>query len=208
MIEKLACNLGRKDEELNIELAKYLSEQEDQNGIEEIVNGLNAKDKAVVNDCIKVLYEIGYRKPELIASYATVFMSNLLSKNNRLSWGSMIALGTVAEISADEIFPHLDIIKKAYEVGSVITVDHSISVFAKLCKADKNYMKEVFPIIINHLSQCRSKEVPQHAERAMICIDITNSQDFVEVLESRKSELTSSQLNRVNKVIKMVTHLI
>jgi hypothetical protein len=202
MIEKLACKLGRRDEEPNIELAIYLCEQEDQSGIAEIVNGLDEKDKAVVNDCIKVLYEIGYRKPELIAEYAPVFVSNLLSKNNRLAWGSMIALGTVADLSADEIFPKLAVVKAAYEKGSVITIDNSISVFAKMCKADEEYEKEIFPIIINHLKNCRSKEIPQHAERALVCINAANVQEFVDVLEERKPALSAPQLKRVEKVIK------
>jgi len=202
MIEKLACKLGHRDEQPNIELAIELCEQEDQNGIEEIVSVLKGKDKAVINDCIKVLYEIGYRKPELIAKYADVFLSHLLSKNNRLAWGSMIALGTVADLSADQIYQKLDIVKKAYEIGSVITIDNSISVFAKMCKANKEYEPEIFPIITNHLKYCRPKEVPQHAERALVCIDKTNYQEFVDVLEGRKISLSAPQLKRVDKVIK------
>jgi len=77
-------------------------------------------------------------------------------------------------------------------------------VFAKLCKADKKYEKEIFPIIIKHLTHCRLKEVPQHAERVMICINGTNSQEFVGVLENRKSSLAASQTKRIDKVIKKV----
>lgn len=204
MIGKLACKLGRDDEELNVELAIHLCEQEDQSGIAEIVGGLDDKAKAVVNDCIKVLYEIGYRKPKLIAEYAPVFVSNLLSKNNRLAWGSMIALGTVADLSADEIFPKLAVVKTAYENGSVITTDNSISVFAKMCKANEKYEKEIFPIMISHLKNCRPKEVPQHAERALVCINPANAQVFVDVLEERKPALSAPQLKRVEKVLTKV----
>lgn len=205
MINRIASKLGRRDEEPNVELAIFLCEKEDKKGIEEIVRGLEARDKAVVNDCIKVLYEIGYRKPILISPFAEAFIDHLISKNNRLAWGCMIALGTIADLCAEEIFPHLPKIKKAYEVGSVITVDHSITVFAKLCKVNKEYEKEIFPIIIHHLTECRPKEVPQHAERAMICIDSANVEEFVKVLERRIPSLSPPQLKRVNKVIKQVS---
>ncbi|MDQ0090214.1 hypothetical protein J2T12_003628 [Paenibacillus anaericanus] len=205
MLTKLGSSLGRNDEEPNIELAVELCETNNIKGIEEIVQGLKCKDKAIANDCIKVLYEIGSRKPELIADYTNEFISLLLSKNNRLAWGSMTALATIADLSADEIYSKLDIVKKAYEAGSVITVDNSITVFAKLCKANELYQEEVFPFLMQHLATCRSKEVPQHAERMMICITADNSKDFVEVLEKRRVDLTDSQNKRINKIIKSLS---
>lgn len=186
MIEKLACSLGRNDEEPNIELANLLCENNDEKGIEEIVSGLRGKDKAIANDCIKVLYEIGNRKPELISNYAADFISLLLSKNNRLAWGSMMALATVTDLSAKEVYSKLGIVKKAYQGGSTITVDNSITVLAKLCKADSAYEKELFPILLEHLTTRRPKEVPQHAERTMICVNDDNAKNFIEALEKRK----------------------
>lgn len=205
MLTKLASSLGRNDEEPNIELAVELCETNNIKGIEEIVHGLKSTDKAIANDCIKVLYEIGSRKPELIAEYTEDFISLLLSKNNRLAWGSMTALATIADLSADEIFSKLDIIKKAYELGSVITIDNSITVFAKLCKANEHCRKEVFPFLMQHLAACRSKEVPQHAERIMLCITAVNTKEFVEVLEKRRVDLTDSQNKRINKIIKSLS---
>jgi len=205
MIDKLAFSLGHNDEIPNIELAILLCETEDKKGIEEVVNGLNSKNKAISNDCIKVLYEIGERKPELISDYAEEFIGLLHSKNNRLAWGSMTALVFVSKVNAKSVFEHLEDVKLAYKNGSVITIDNSISVFANLCNANKKYMETVFPIIIEHLSKCRPKEIPQHSERTMICVNNENCQEFIKVLSERKSELSSSQTTRVNKVIKMVT---
>ena len=130
MIERLACKLGRNDEVPNIELAEYLCQHNDTGGIKEIVDGFMGTDKDVANDCIKVLYEIGERKPELISVYANEFISCLRSKNNRLAWGSMTALAKIAEYAPEPIFEKLPLIVAAYEDGSVITVDNSISVFA------------------------------------------------------------------------------
>ena len=207
MLERLACKLGRNDEVPNIELAEELCRNSDSAGIKEIVGGFTGSDKAVANDCIKVLYEIGERKPELIAGYASEFISHLLSKNNRLTWGSMTALGKIAEHAPKPIFEKLSVVKAAYEDGSVITVDNSISVFAGLCKADGSYAKEVLPILINHLKKCKPKEVPQHAERASVCFTSGNADAFTEVLEARLPCLTATGQTRVKKLLKKLFDL-
>jgi len=202
MIERLACKLGRSDEVPNIELAEYLCKCNDTAGIEEIVGGFMGTDKAVASDCIKVLYEIGERKPELIAGYADEFISRLRSKNNRLAWGSMTALGKIAEHAPGPIFGQLPVIVAAHKEGSVITVDNSISVFAGLCKADGSYAGKILPVLLGHLQNCRPKEVAQHAERASVCFNSSNANAFVEVLEERLPDLTPSQQTRVNKLLR------
>jgi protein-disulfide isomerase len=201
MLEKLACSLGRNDEEPNVELAKELAKTKNKKGIKEIVNGLNDPKEQIANDCIKVLYEIAGIAPELISEYAGNLVQLLRSRNNRLVWGSMTALSKIVSFNPDEIFQNLDIIVKAYENGSVITVDNSISVFAELAKADKKYEKKVFPIIIEHLEKCRPKEVGQHAERAFVCVNKNNSQIFRETLLKRQKSLTEAQKKRLDKLL-------
>jgi hypothetical protein len=202
MLEQLACSLGRNDEIPNIELAARLCENEDKIGIREIVSGLKHKDKAIANDCIKVLYEIGERRPDLIAEYANDFIALLSSRNNRLVWGSMTALAAIADLNPDEIYKNLEMILSSYQHGSVITVDNSITVLAKLCKVSSVYMEHIFPLLIDHLKNCRPKEVPQHAERISICIDKNNINDFLEVLSMRKEHLSDSQKARIEKLEK------
>jgi len=80
MIERLACKLGRNDEAPNIELAVELSRNNDRTGIKEIVDGFVGADKVIANNCIKVLYEVADKKPELIADYANEFIKCLNSK--------------------------------------------------------------------------------------------------------------------------------
>lgn len=113
MIEKLAYSLGRNDEEPNIELVLELIETKNNNGIKEIVDGINNPIKQIANDCIKVLYEIGEREPKLIAEYVKVFIRLLKSRNNRLVWGAMTALTKIAPITPREIFDNLEIVIKA-----------------------------------------------------------------------------------------------
>jgi len=201
MIEKLAYSLGRNDEEPNTELAKNLVKTKNKKGIKEIAEGLNNPKEQIANDCIKVMYEITYLAPELVSEYAGDFIRLLKSRNNRLVWGSMTALSKIASLTPDVLFRNLDIIVYAYENGSVITVDNSISVFAELAKAGKKYEKKIFPVIIEHLEKCRPKEVAQHAERAFICINKGNSQEFKETLLKRRASLNDAQKKRVDKLL-------
>ena len=201
MIEKIAYNLGRKDEEPNIELANEIIETNGK-GIDEIVHGLDSSNSNIANNCIKVLYEIGNRNPQLISDYVEKFITLLKSRNNRLVWGAMIALSQVVPIKADLIYKNIDTIKKAYENGSVITVDYSISLFAELANQNVKYENEILPLILNHLNTCRPKEVPQHSERAFVCINSNNSDLFIKILKNRYISLTKSQMKRVDRLLR------
>jgi hypothetical protein len=204
MLEKLACNLGRKDEEPNIELAVELCNAKNIKGIKEIVGGLASDEEKIANGCIKVLYEIGEREPQLIADYVFDFIQLLKSGNNRLIWGGMTALSKIASIKPHEIYKNIDIVLRAYEKGSVITVDNSISVFAELAKADTKYEKPMFARIIKHLETCRPKEVAQHAERAFVCVKKKNAGEFLAVLKKRRELLTNIQKKRIDKLVKKI----
>ncbi len=157
MIEKLAFSLGRNDELPNIELAQQLCKENNAEGIKEIVEGLKNKDKRIANDCIKVLYEIGDKNPALIAEYADVFINLLNSRSNRLVWGSMTALASIAELVPEAIHERIALLLQAFENGSVITVDNCVSVLAGLCKANEKYKEELFPVLLEHLKTCSAK---------------------------------------------------
>ena len=204
MLEKLAYSLGRNDEEPNIELAKELAKTKNKKGIKEIVDGLNNPKEQIANDCIKVLYEIAEITPGLISEYVGNFIQLLKSRNNRLVWGSMTALSKIVSLNAEEACQNLDTILRAYEKGSQITIDNSISVFAELVRADKKYEKKVFPIIIEHLEKCRPKDVGQHAERAFVCINKNNFQKYKETLLKRRESLTDAQKKRVDRLLKPI----
>lgn len=204
MIEKIAYNIGRNDEEPNIKLAIELANTRDIDGIKEIVDGLGSKKEQIAGDCIKVLYEIGEMNPELIADYVLDFIQLLRSRNNRLVWGSMTAISEITFLKPNEIFENIETVIGAYENGSVITRDNSISVFAELARANKNYEKIMVKKIIEHLETCRPKEVGQHAERAFKCINENNSKEFVDVLLKRREDLTEAQKKRLDKLIKKI----
>ena len=112
----------------------------------------------------------------------------------------MTALALIAPVNPKAVFDRLPEVVAAYKTGSVITVDNSISVFAWLCAANENYQKAIFPILLDHLANCRAKEIPQHAERMAVCIDSDNKDSFLKALDARDSELTDAQKSRLIKL--------
>ena len=207
VINRLAHSLGRRDEVPNQELARDLAAKKNIAAIKEIVENLANKDKNIQADCIKVLYEVGVIEPNLIADYAEDFVKLLRSKNNRLAWGGMIALAEVAKANPDAVFKNLDAIKKAKESGSVITVDNAISTLANTAAASEKYNETIFPYLLDHLSNCRPKEVPQHSEKTLPAVNQANKANFITVLEKRMEDLSGGGLARVKKVVKQSTNL-
>lgn len=205
MIEKTAFGLERNDEEPNIALAEELCRNRDLEGIAEIAGGLDSREHRLANDCIKVLYEIAARDPELVTDNTEKFLQLLRSPNNRLVWGAMTALTFVTRLCPQTVFDSLDSVLEAFETGSVITKDNAVSVLAELAKADARYEETVLPILLAHLAACRAKEIPQHAERVSVCIGRKNFRPFADVLESRKPELSPAQAKRVDRTIEKIS---
>jgi len=159
-------------------------------------------DRNIQADCIKVLYEVGYIEPALIAPYVDDFLKLIKSKNNRLVWGSMIALATVAALKPDAIFGHRGEIQQVMKTGSVITVDSGVLALARAASQNAKYRNAMFPFLMDHLKTCRPKDVPQHSEKILVAVDASNKGPFVAALRGRLDELSSGGLARVRKVIR------
>jgi hypothetical protein len=84
VLDRIAHFQNRRDEVPNQELARQLADTEDRQGIQEIAANLWNKEPAIQSDCLKVLYEIGYLKPELVSTYAADYLKLLRNRNNRL----------------------------------------------------------------------------------------------------------------------------
>jgi hypothetical protein len=202
VLNKIAYFQNRRDEVPNQELARKLVESKDTAGIREIAENLWNEDRNVANDCIKVLYEIGYLAPELIADYVGDFLKFMQSRNNRLVWGAMLALSTIASLKAGAIFPHVEEIEKVMENGSVITIDNGVKILAIVASQNEVYRTEIFPYLLNHLATCRPKDVPQHSEKTLVAVNAANKGEFIAVLEKRTVDLRGAQVTRVKKVIR------
>ena len=201
VIDKLASSLNRRDEVPNQELAREIVLSQNKKAIKELVENLSNK-KAIQNDCIKVLYEIGEQEPKLIADYISEFVAQLDSKNNRLQWGTMTALGTITNERPKEIYTALPTILAVADKGSVITKDHAVNILIKLCLVEK-YSNNAFTLLIEQLLKSPTNQLPMYAERAIPAVNDKNKTIFVKTLISRLDDIEKeTKRKRVEKVIK------
>lgn len=201
VLERLASALGRKDQVPNQELAEELATIQDKAGIKTLVENLGAK-KAIANDCIKVLYEVGERNPDLISGYVDEFVALLTHKNNRLQWGAMTALYWAAQAKPDKVYAQIVTILSAAEHGSVITRDYAVNILIHLASLPK-YAQDAFSLLVEQLVNCPVNQLPMYAERALPVVTTQNEKRFIETLEKRLIEVEKdSKRKRLEKVIK------
>ena len=201
-IERIAFNVGRRDEVPNQELTKELAEAKDAEGIAEIADHLQDRNKSVASDCIKVLYEVGYIDPSLIEPYTEVFIDLLGSRTNRMVWGGMIALWTVAAGQYEAIWKRMDEVLRAVERGSVITVVSGVKALSIIASKGPSYEERLRPVLFGILRDCKPKMVATHAEDMLVMVNNDNRSELRSPLIGRDGELTSSQRTRVNGVLR------
>jgi hypothetical protein len=205
VIEKLATSLGRRDEVPNQELASLIVAKNDRKGIAELVKNLANKDSGIQVDCVKVLYEIGEKKPELISSYAGEFVSLLANKNNRLSWGAMTALDGITLQRPDIIYAALPRLREIADGGSVIARDHFVNILIKLSSVPE-FQDNATDLLIDQLRRAPPNQLRMYAERAFPIINEKNKSRFQKVLRSRADSLTpESKRKRVENVLKKLS---
>lgn len=205
IISKLASSLGRRDELPNQELARELAESKDKDAIKELVTNLDNKNSNIQSDCIKVLYEIGEQDPSLIAGYAKEFVRLLEHKNNRMVWGAMTALDTIAALDPKTIYPALPAIVSAGEKGSVITRDHAVNILIKLA-ANSKYSAHAFPLLMEQLRACPVNQLPMYAENALPVIDEQHKNALTRALSARLAEVEKeSKRKRIEKVLRKLS---
>lgn len=203
-LDKIAFFQNRRDEVPNQLLAKELARAKDQAGIREIAHNLVNKNKNVRSDCLKVLYEIGYLDPSLIADYVDDFLDLLKWKDNRMVWGAMIGLGTIADLQARKIWTQIEDVIRIMEYGTVITMVWGMRTLAKVAAADEEYRLRIFPVLLEQLKTCFPRDVPTHAESILCALNKKNKGEILAVLEQRRQEFTPAHLTRCKKIVKKI----
>lgn len=181
VLGRLASALGRNDERPNIELAEALAASADA-AAAELVAAL-AGPIAVASDAIKVLYELGERRPELVAPYAEEFIALLASKNNRMVWGALAAIATVAALRADAVLAALDAILAAADASTVIAKDKGNAMLVNLAKA--GHAAQVLPMLLSRLGDAAPNQFPTYAEQIAAVVDAGHKPKLIEILEAR-----------------------
>lgn len=202
ILNKLASALGRRDEVPNRELAKALAKKPDAKAMKELVENLHNKNKDIAHDCIKVLYELGETDPKQITPYYKEFINLLDSKNNRMQWGAMTALSSLAGEKPKELLASIGKIIDVADKGSVITRDHCVKIMIAI-GSDKKYIDKIFPLLKVQLLACPTNQLPSYTEQALPIITEKHKTAFVKTLSSRLNEIEKeSKRKRVEKVMK------
>jgi hypothetical protein len=202
VLNKISYYQNVRDEVPNQELARQLAQTCDTAGIQEVAAHLWDKNKNIQSDCLKVLYEIGYLDPHLIANYVEDFLKLLHSKNNRLVWGAMIGLASVADLRPEAVWTQIEAVMQVVEAGSVITVVWGVRALAKVAATQAERRARIFPFLRHTLETCIPRDVPTHAESMLCAVDATVRADFLSILDARRAELTPSQQARLKKMLK------
>lgn len=202
VLAQLALAFQRNDEAPNEALAQRIAETGDAAAVVELVTNLKNTDPAIQSDCIKVLYEVGGRRPDLIAPHALAFVDLLRSRQNRLVWGGMTALGAIAAQKADDLWAHADVIMTATEKGSAITQDWGVRVLATISAHNSTYEARILPFLKAFLENCPPKDLPRHAESALVAANAGNREALATLLTARLPSLKATGAKRVQAVIR------
>jgi len=201
-INKISFYRNIRNEEPNKELAAELAASDNTEGIKEISQYLYDKNKSVASDCLAVLYTIGYTKPVLIKDYTADFLKLLESKNNRMVWGSMIALSTIAEVKPGEIFKSIDLIIETMKKGTLITEVWGIKALVNLSLQNKGYKEELLSLLFDYLEKCRPIDFAKRVETILPIIANSEENEIISrIIELKTQELTDAQKKKLKAVI-------
>lgn len=118
----------------------------------------------------------------------------------------MITLATIAGMRAEELFPHVNLVKRAIENGSVITQDNGVKALAALAAQREAFREALLPYLFSVLKSCRTKDLTKHAEEILTALDLRHREEFVKILTLRLPELTQNQQNRLKRTLKKALH--
>src|SRR4030095_3601361 len=202
VLRQLANALGRRDEAPNIALAEKISKTNNKNAIEEVNGLMNHKTADIRHDAIKVLYETGERKPELITGYNKDFLKLLDHKDNWMKWGAMSALSVISKVKPELIAGHLTTILDAMDKGSVITRDHGIYILCNVASL-KKYNQDCIELLLEQLQKAPVNQFPMYAEKTAEVISSSDIKRLEKILASRPDVMEiPSKEKRIKKLLK------
>jgi len=200
VLDRLAGALDRRDEQPNVALAEDIVARDDKAAIVQLAEAVRSGPARQANDALKVLYEVGARRPDLVGGQCPVFIEALKSSNNRQVWGAMTALDAVAEQRAETLVAELPAIIAAADRGSVIAKDHCNSILVKLARA--GYGDKAVPLLVERLKSAAPNQFPTYAEEMAPVITPEAKPGFLAVLKGRLDGMVqASKRKRVQKLL-------
>lgn len=205
--DSLANALGRNDEGPNIALAEKIAKTNDKKAVRELMDIIHDKKAAVRHDAIKVIYETGERKPELIIGHTKELIALLEHSDNWMKWGAMSALSVISNTQPELLVATLTQILEAMDTGSVITRDHGIYILCNLGRL-KKYHEDCMELLLEQIEKAPVNQVPMYAEKTAEVITKPYVKRLEKILRSRKDvmEIPSKQ-KRIEKLLKRLSLL-
>lgn len=205
IIELLASSQGSRSSAANIALAEEIASSGNADAVAELISLLKHTDRNIQGDSVKTLYETGYRNPELIAPYYADFLDLLTNRNNRLVWGGMVALTTIAHIRHKELYKSLDLIMDTIHKGSVITIDCGVEILAKLNHYE-TYHNTTDPLLMEQLLKCPIKQLPTYAGKTLEHLGKHSHEGYKNIISNRLNECEKeSQRKKLEKMLKSLS---
>ncbi|RYZ48203.1 MAG: hypothetical protein EOP49_19225 [Sphingobacteriales bacterium] len=202
VLDQLASASGQAKQDKNIALAHTIASAGDGTAVAELLAGLQHKTKALRHDCIKTLYEIAALAPQLVSPHAAGLIHLLDSSDNRMQWGAMTALATLAEDIPAALFASLDKIMAVADNGSVITKDQAVRILAVL-SGKPEYAPTAIPLLLAQVLQAPLNQAPSYAEQALPVVDAAHRDQFKKILLTRIEDTEQeSKRKRLEKVLK------
>jgi hypothetical protein len=204
IVDQLAHSLGSREESPNIALADKISKANDRTAVRELVSLLHHKTSGIRNDAIKVLYEIGERKPGLISAYMEHFFETLAHKDNRMKWGAMSALSAISAAKPELLADHLTSVVDAMDAGSVITRDHGIYILTNVARLEKHHA-DCMELLLEQIEKAPVNQMPMYAEKTAEVISAPYIKRFEKIVKSRKDVLEiPSKQKRIEKLLRSI----
>lgn len=202
-IKKIAYHQNIRGEEPNKALAKEIIKTESVEALKEISEYLFDKNRSISSDVLATMYHVGYEKPELITPYLNDFVNLLSSKVNRMVWGSMIAISTIAKIKPEDVFKHINLIITTIKNGSLITEVWGLVTLVNTVINNSKYEEKIIPLLIDYLKSCRPIDFAKRVETMLPIINDISKRDMIkEIIEAKQSELSEAQNKKVATIIK------
>lgn len=200
VLDRLATALERNDERPNVELAEHLAETGDAKAIAELAGALKTAPVALRNDALKTLYEIGYRRPELVAPHIDAIWPLLDSSNNRSVWGALQAIETLAPLKPDATLTHVPAILAAADKGSVIAKDKAIFILVTL--AGKGHSGTLLPTLLDRLDGAAPNQFPTYAEAIATVTAPEHRPALAAILTRRLNDVAGAKKARIDKLLR------
>lgn len=202
IVDQLACALGRADEQPNVDLAIRISKTGNKSHVTELIACLDNKKTAIRSDAIKVLYEIGERKPELITPYVDKFISGLKHKDNRMRWGAMSALSAVSKAKPELLGPHIVTIVDAMDEGTVITRDRGVYILCDLASV-KKYHRDCMELLLDQVEHAPVNQMPMYAEKTAEVLSPPYKSRLVQTINRRRDVFAiPTKAKRLEKLLR------